>query len=268
MGQRLAVFMVCALAIALSARLAAQSGRASTTEAALEYFATHTDEAIDTFLTRLRPAPLAAAACGRVIAGLPKEGELQPSRSEVKKITEAERILEYSARKGVITVKVIDLPHAFVGLYDRAVLLASRHALTLVSEEEFAALVAHEVAHEYVWAEYAVAIQRFDHKRMRQLELHCDGIAVLALRRVGIDPERLVSAVQMLTRFNRFREATENRTDYVPLKERVTFIRAVAKLPWRTGQSPAKRRVGSRRRSSIARRGGVCRLCAPIPPIS
>jgi hypothetical protein len=41
-----------------------------------------------------------------------------------------------------------------------------------------------------------------EHSHIQELELQCDGIAVLTLRRLGIDPEQLVSAVQNMTLFN------------------------------------------------------------------
>ncbi len=82
-----------------------------------------------------------------------------------------------------------------------------------------------------------------------QLELKADGIAVLTLQRVGIDTERLVSAVQKWTRYNQLLDADQRPAAiasalaadarYVPLKERVTFIRAVARLHWAGGSRRA-----------------------------
>jgi predicted SprT family Zn-dependent metalloprotease len=50
----------------------------------------------------------------------------------------------------------------------RAVLLASRDALALVNAEQFSALEAHELAHEYVWEEYWRAMQSGEHSRMQR----------------------------------------------------------------------------------------------------
>ncbi len=86
----------------------------------------------------------------------------------------------------------------------------------MVSAEEFAALVADEIAHEYVWDEYQKAMARNDHQKMQQLELSCDGIAVLTLRSLGLDAEHLVSAVKKITRFNQLRGMVANASDYVP----------------------------------------------------
>ena len=75
-------------------------------------------------------------------------------------------------------------------------------------------------------------MNRKDYKKMQELELRCDGIAVLTLRRVGIDPENLVSAIQKVTRFNQLRDTVATSASYVSLKERVRFIRTVAALEW------------------------------------
>jgi Zn-dependent protease with chaperone function len=66
-------------------------------------------------------------------------------------------VLEAAQRASVYAVMVIDEPQARVGLNARTVVL-SRPALTLMSEEELQAVVAHETAHEYVHAEYERAM--------------------------------------------------------------------------------------------------------------
>jgi hypothetical protein len=163
-----------------------------------------------------------------------KKGSPRPKATELSKIDAARPVLECHARWDVVTFKVIEVEHAFVGLHARSVLLASRDALSLVDGQEFAALVAHEISHEYVWADYQQAMERQDHQKMQELELRCDGIAVLTLRRLGIDPERLVTAVQKMTRFNQHRGMVASAGDYVSLKERMAFIRAVAAMRWRS----------------------------------
>ena len=54
---------------------------------------------------------------------------------------------------------------------------SSRRRACALNGEEFAALVAHEISHEYVWADYQHAMERQDHQKMQELELRCDGIA-------------------------------------------------------------------------------------------
>jgi hypothetical protein len=235
MGQRFAAFTLCTAAMTSPAWPADHTVSSQSGKSVLSYFEEYASTTIDELLAQLRPTPLDAAARAEVIAALPKEGELRPKPSEIAKLEAAEGILAYHDRQGVIIFKVIDVNHAFVGLHARSVLLASRDALSLVSADEFAALVAHEIAHEYVWDEYWQAMQRADHPRMQELELRCDGIAVLTMRRLGLDPERLVSAVQKMTRFNQHRGTVARAADYVSLKERVAFIRAMETLAWPGG---------------------------------
>jgi hypothetical protein len=74
-------------------------------------------------------------------------------------------------------------------------------------------------------------MEQAGHRKLQELELRCDGIAVLTLRRLGLDPEHPVSAVQKMTRLNQHRGMVASANDYVSRKERVAFIRAVAALP-------------------------------------
>jgi len=182
---------------------------------------------------------------------------LRPSRDEGKKLQAVERILDYSARHGVITLKVIDVDSAFVGLYCRTVVLVSAQALRLLTADELSALVAHEVGHDDDWNAYWEALQAHDSARMQELELRADAIAVLTLERVAIDPERLVSAVQKMMHENGWRNdaigATPTGTSglangdrYVPLPDRVRFIRAVAQLPWAERPVQADRGLAKR----------------------
>jgi hypothetical protein len=232
MGQRLAAYSMLIAALATPAWTSQGPLKSVIAKSILRSFEAQQELSIDEFLTARRPTPLDAADRAKVMAALPKEGELRPRANEIKKLDAAQTVLKYHGRDGVITFKVIEVGHAFVGLHARTVLLASRDALALVSAEQFSALVAHELAHEYVWEEYWRAMQSREHSRMQELELQCDGIAVLTLRRLGIDPEHLVSAVETITRFNERRGTVASASDYVSLKERVAFIRAVASMPW------------------------------------
>ena len=215
MGQRLAA-LVAALAVgfgfSLPARAADQSDGERTSRKVLAFFQGHSDETIDAFLMRLRPDPLDEASRAKVIASLPREGEVRPSRKDGEKLAAAQRILDYSARSGAVTIRVVDLDSAFVGLYYRTVVLVSAKALALLAADELAALVAHEMGHDDDWNEYWAAMQAHDSEQMRELELKADGLAVLTLEHFGISPERLVSAVQKMMRYNEAIGAANART--------------------------------------------------------
>ena len=243
MGQRLTA-LVLALTVGLSMPVWAATQRDSerTSRNGLEFFDGHGNDTIDAFLMRLRPAPLDETLRANVIATLPREGEARPSRKDGAKLLLAQHILDYSAGPGAVLVKVVDVDSAFVGLYNRAVVLVSAKALAFLDAEELAALVAHEMGHDADWDAYVNAIQRHDTGRMRELELKADGIGALILEHLGIDPERLASAIQKTIRYNDWLDRNAGATSqtaaavtadrYVPLRERLAFIRAVATLHW------------------------------------
>ena len=230
MGYRLAASLTCV--VAMSALPAARPADPPASQVVLGFFERHSNQNLDAFLAGLRPAPLGPADRAMVLAGLPKDGALLPSPGELEKIAAAAGLLKYSAREGAISFLVIDLNHAFVGLYQRTVILVSRQLLNVVSRGEFVALVAHEVGHDYDWEAYFGAMQIRSHVHMQHLELRADAIAVLTLRRIGGDPENLVSAVRNVTHYNLRRNAVENARNYPPLTQRIAFIRAVARLEW------------------------------------
>jgi hypothetical protein len=186
------------------------------------------------FPDRLRPAPLPPVLRAQVLTSLPTDGELSPSQTERAQLAALEPILGFHGGSGMIAIKVIDVGHAFVGLHARTVLLLSRDALTLVTPEELQALAAHELGHEYLWNEYQAAMASKAHARIQELELVCDGIAVMSLAAVGVDPAHLGAAVSKMTRYNERRGATASADAYVSLGERLSFIDAmVARLETR-----------------------------------
>jgi Peptidase family M48 len=251
MGQRLAALFVASAVVGLSmpAWAGTQSDGERTSQKVLATFEGHGDKTIDGFLMRLRPTPLDEDSRAKVIASLPKDGEVRPSRKDGEKLSAAQRILEYSARAGSVTIKVIDVDSAFVGLYHRAVVLVSARALALLSADELAALTAHEIGHDADWDAYWTAIQRQDDERMRELELKADGIAVLTLQHLGISPERLASAIRTTIRYNDWQDRSAGvlpqtggnfgmADRYVWLPHRLAFIRTVAQLPWADWPTP------------------------------
>ena len=236
MGQRLrlTVTITCVAMMTVTAGAAERKPPAKTGNSALAFFTAHAHGGvtIDDFLERLRPAPLDEHQRLRVLEALPRQGAIRAGAGDLAKMSLAQNVLAYHARRGVIAFQIIDVPPAFIGLYERTVILVSPPTLALVNEEEFAALVAHEIGHEYVWTQYQLAVHRGDSEQIRELELRCDGIAVLTLRRLGVNPERLVRAVEMLTWYNEQRHWAANRKEYPSRDERRAFIRAIATCPW------------------------------------
>jgi hypothetical protein len=199
-------------------------------------------------LDAARPAPVAQAVRTRVLAGLPSAGEVTDlGPEEWRRLAALGPLLRATGREGVYSVKVIDVPQAAVAIHARVVVLVSRTALALLDAEELQALVAHEVGHEYVWTAYERAVASSDHARLQDLELLCDGIAAVTLRRLGLDPARLTSGLKKLGTFNqrRFAGALRNRTHYPTDKRRREFVLAVTE--WMGGTTPVVWRGGTRR---------------------
>jgi predicted Zn-dependent protease len=179
-------------------------------------------------LRALRPTPIAADDRARALALLPERGELQPDMDENVKLSALEVILVYHERREVFDIKVIDLPQAIVALHQRAVLLVSRPALRFLSASELQALVAHEVGHEYFWRDYETARERRDRSYRQELELKCDGIAVLTLTALGLDPTSLADGLRKIVRFNKMFGTPTDADDYPSLQERRQFVSALA----------------------------------------
>jgi Peptidase family M48 len=188
------------------------------------------------FLETARPAPVSTEDKARVLSTLPLEGDVTDfSASARQKLAALTKVLRATKRESVYEIKVIDVPQAAIGLHARAVILISESALTLLDADELQALVAHEIGHEYVWTERERAFQLADRRRLKDLELMCDGIAIVTLHGLGMEVSRLMAGVQKISRFNRERFGTAvNERDYPTLAQRRAFARAVVK--WTSAQ--------------------------------
>jgi hypothetical protein len=184
-----------------------------------------------------RPAAVSAEAKAVILRSLPLEGEVtRLNASNHEKLAALLPVLRAVQRDAVYEIKVIDVPQAAIGIYARAVILISENALELLDTAELQAMVAHEAAHEYVWEERERASQRGDTTQLRNAELICDAIAVVTLRRLGIDTSPLMSGFDKIMRFNRSRLGMAvNEKNYPSLEERQAFAREVR--AWISGAS-------------------------------
>ena len=190
-------------------------------------------------LDKSRPQPVAAEMQAIILASMPKEGRIQKLQAPLRrKLESLEPVLRAQQRQSIIQVHVFGSgpkPFAFVGLHERAVLLISDAALILLTAEELQASVAHEIGHEYVWTEYREANGRHDNRRLKELELLCDGVAILTLRRVGLGPAPLLTAAQRITEFNRLSTGPAGNAERYPsADERRRFAQAV--VTWADSQ--------------------------------
>jgi len=186
--------------------------------------------AIVRFLETARPAAVSTEEKARILGTLPLDGEVTDLNASARqKIAVLTELLRATGYESVYQIKVIDVPQAGLALHARAVILVSEAALTLLDADELQASLAHEMGHGYVWTERERAFQLGNHKRLKDLELVCDAIAIVTLHGLGMDVSRLMSGVEKTSRFNRERFGkANNERDYPILAERQAFARAIA----------------------------------------
>lgn len=119
--------------------------------------------------------------------------------------------------------------HAFVKLQSRAVLLISDKALNLLSAEELQALAAHEMAHDYFWREYFDAKDHKQYNTLLEIELRCDGIAIITMEYLNLDCSYLISGTERLKNFNA-RIVPIDHLTHPPAGDRLKFNRAMSEF--------------------------------------
>jgi hypothetical protein len=174
------------------------------------------------YLTACRPQPVSAHEKDALVQTLPPDGALTAfTRAQRARIDAIEAVLRFHGRESAYESRFIQIPQATLGLYGRAVLLVSVPALDLLSAEELQALVAHEIGHEYLLADWTAARAAGDEARLRQVEAACDAIAALTLVQLGIPVARLTSAINKVEAYNRTRLGVpQNATSYPSAGER------------------------------------------------
>jgi Zn-dependent protease with chaperone function len=196
---------------------------------ALQFFAQIEDASFDAYLKRVRLPKVTAEFKAQVLAQLGKEKGVKVSEKMQAKLAALMPLLQYHERDAVLDIKVIEAPQAVVRTQGRAVLLLSETTLRLLSTEELQAIVAHELSHEYFWGELMQAREQKNYALLREIELRCDGIAVIALQRLGMDAQKLLGAITKLTTFNA-RVMTTDPLYHPLLSDRMDFIQAMREL--------------------------------------
>jgi len=204
----------------------------SLVDSALSFFIANDSNTPGFDLDKARPQPVTSEYKATILNSLPKEGRVTKFKEpQLRKLASLDAILQLHQRQSVyehVVFKSTPLPFAFIGLNHRVALLISDAALDLLDVEELQATVAHEIGHEYVWAEYLEAEKRHDERRLKELELICDGIAILTLRRAGLNPAPLLTAAQKITNYNRLSTGpAANAYRYPSADERNRFAQAI-----------------------------------------
>ena len=159
----------------------------------------------------------------------PAEGVMNQLTGRLQnKLTALGPLLRAVDRDAVYDVRVVDIPLARIGLYERTVLLISGTALALLPAEDLRAQVAHEIGHEYFATEHDRATKAGDRRRLRELELMCDAVGMVMLHDLGMDPSRLVRSIEKVTLYNRrMLQTAVDESGYPTLDERQKFATAV-----------------------------------------
>ena len=194
----------------------------------LAQFRQYAPEEFRELLELHRPAPVTPQFASAIRATLPEEGEVRHLTSDDGyKLESISAVLRAHDREGVYLVKVVDSPQARIGLHARFVVLVTRTALRILSATQLQAVVAHEIGHEYVWTHYESARTKGDSRRIRSLELYCDGIALVTLARIGVEPETVIDALRLLESSDRRNGLAPEYDSYPTLPDRADFARQI-----------------------------------------
>ncbi len=198
---------------------------------ALSYFEQIEGRGFEDYLKSIRPKPLPPDLKVFVMAQLPKGPEVKPSASGRIKLATLEPILNFHERRSAYEFKVGRIGKAYMAIYACAVVLISEEALDLLTAEELQAIIGHEIGHEYFWDEYQLGDQNKQYETLQELELRCDGIAIITLSQLGLDPTNLISAITKLRKFNERAGTLEERAyAYPSFEERMKFNRKMIEL--------------------------------------
>ncbi len=194
----------------------------------LYQFRRYGPEEFGALLDRRRPPLVTPELAARIVADLPTEGEVKRRTvSDMHKLGSISVVLRAHGREGVYLTKVVDSVQARVGLHARFILLATNTALRVLSPVQFQAIVAHEIGHEYVWDEYEAARHQGDWRKLRALELFCDGVAMVTLARIGADPATLTEALRLMAASDKLNRLVSDDSSHPTVVERAEFARQI-----------------------------------------
>ncbi len=111
-------------------------------------------------------------------------------------------VLDFHGRSQTPTyVLQSEQPNAHI--VERAVLIITTKLLMRASEEEIRGIVAHELAHEYVWDQRILARKAKNEPLMREFELFCDAVAVFTMKELGDNPASYSRILERMELSNR-----------------------------------------------------------------
>ena len=194
---------------------------------AFSYFEQIQNRQYDDFLRSIRPSELAPELRAKIVGMLRKEDLVNPNGEALAKLKSLDAVLKYHQRDSVIEIKVLRVGEtATAAFLACAAVLVTERALNLLTAEELQAVVAHELGHEYYWTRFEDARQKNHYSEVQELDLRCDGIALITLQHLGVNPSNLISGISKLHRNNN----QPNSPHYIAFNERVEFIQRMIEL--------------------------------------
>ena len=101
----------------------------------------------------------------------------------------------------------------------------------------------------------SVHASRTTTRRLQELELRCDGIAVITLIELGLNPEKVLTSFEKFNAYNGYKESGTRAERYVSSRDRERFIRSMIALV----------RGQARHRGPCANRNGLPATCRHCP---
>ena len=125
-------------------------------------------------------------------------------------------VLDYHDRSRMpIFVLWSEQPKAY--LVECAALFITTRMMTISTDEEIRGIVAHELAHEYIWQERVKAKQAKAKQLMHECEMFCDVVAAITLKEISDDPASYGRILERLTEIGIIaHSATRHESDTHP----------------------------------------------------
>src|SRR5262245_58550968 len=193
------ITLAAIFALGLSTSIAGQTSKTTETERALARLGDLAPDAVRRRLSEMRPP---ATQPGQfLLSVIIKRQELTVISGErVERLKAAlQPVLAYHEREGKLPIFVVrsEQPKAFVVV--RAALIITTKLMLITSEAELRGIVAHELAHLYLWEERERAFKEKDESLLREIELFCDAVAAITLKEIGDDPACYARGLKRMT---------------------------------------------------------------------
>ncbi len=199
---------------------------------AFAFFRSFEQPSLQAVLAKVRKAPASPAHQRAVLLSFQKAvaegGEVTAfTQDERGKLDGVSSVLALFDRTH-LQIRVIDVPNAYVGLHRRVVLLISLPALRLLTGSELQAISAHEAGHDFFWPRWESARAASNRESLQEIELLCDGLAILAAFSLRLDSSVWLSGLEKLESFNQQRfGAAAYDSSYPLFAERRRFAEAL-----------------------------------------